>query len=143
MTALPVEEPLAQAVVAAVETALGSGRAGYGEKPTSGGKQTDGSFRSYGVVYPGSTVLLGGTAAAPNADAAQSVQVTYVGSTPRAADLARDLGRAAVLGGISIAGRALIGPPELADASLTRRDDEVQPPLWYAVDRYVFHTTPA
>jgi hypothetical protein len=143
VTALPLEEPVATAVVAAVESGLGTGRAGYGVKPASGGAQPDGSFRSYAVVYPGSTVLLDGTVAARNADAAQSVQVTYIGSTPLAADRARDRGRAAVLGGVTIAGRALINPVELADASQTRRDDEVQPPLWYAVDRYVFHTTPA
>lgn len=146
MTAVPLERPVGLAVVAELEDALGAGRAGYGAKPASGGLQSDGSYVGYAIVYPGSTVPGAGTAAAPNADAAQTVQVTYVGGSADVADTARDLGRAALLapGALAtIAGRALVNPVQLVDASPARKDDQVQHPSWYAVDRYLVQTTPA
>jgi hypothetical protein len=139
----PTEAALGAAFVTLLDATLDGG-AGYGEKPASGAGQVGTTFLAYAVVYPGSTALREGTAADPNADADQTVQVTYVGKTAQQADTARDLARAAVLasGAIAVTGRT-VWPVELTDSTVVRRDDTVQPPLWYAVDRYTTHTTPA
>jgi hypothetical protein len=141
----PTEYPVAVAVVAVLEDALGAGRAGYGSKPTGAGHQTDGTFRTYARVHAGRTTLAGGTAADPNADGVHDVQVTYVGKNATSCDKARDTGRTAVLttGAVAaeLVGRELMGPVELSDSTEPREDDQVQPPQWYAVDRYRIPTT--
>ena len=144
MTAPPTDRPVANAVIAVLDDALGADRAGYATRPAAGGPQADGTFHAYALVYPLSTVLTGGTAAAPNADAVQTVQVTYVADGPAAADQARDTGRAALLtaGAVTVTGRALINPVMLADSTGVREDNDPQPPLWFAVDRYRIDTTP-
>ena len=143
MTA-PTERPVALAVIAVLDVALGANRAGYAIRPTGGGPQTDGTFHSYALVFPLSTVLAGGTTSDPNADGAQTVQVTYVADGPAAADQARDTGRAALLtpGAVTVTGRALINPVTLADSTGVREDNDPRPPLWFAVDRYRIDTTP-
>lgn len=139
------ERPVVQAVVAALNTALGAGRAGYAVKPTNGGAQPNGTFNGYARVHGSSTVLTGGTAADPNADGGHTVQVTYVGRTADQADDVRDAGRAALLtpGAVAITGRALMQPVTLSDSTEAREDITVQPALWFAVDRYRLDTTPA
>lgn len=137
--------PVLVAVVSVLVTELGDGRAGYASKPANGGLQANGKFNAYAIVYGGPAVLTGGTAVDPNADAAQTIQVTYVGKTAEQADDVRDAGRAALLtaGALTITGRALINPVTLADSTEAREDSSVQPPLWLAVDRYRLDTTPA
>lgn len=141
----PTERPVADAVIATLAAALGANRAGYASRPSAGGPQTDGTFHSYALVFPLSTVLTGGTAADPNADGAQTVQVTYVADNAAAADQARDTGRAALLaaGALTVTGRALINPVTLADSTGVREDNDPRPLLWFAVDRYRIETTPA
>jgi len=141
----PTERPVALAVITALNAALGATRAGYAIRPTGGGPQSDGTFHAYARVHPGSTLLSGGTASDPNADAAQTVQVTYIADSAEAADQARDTGRAALLtpGALTITGRALVNPVTLADSTEVREDNDPQPPLWFAVDRYRIDTTPA
>lgn len=145
---VPTERPIALATIAAINTALGANRVGYGERPIGAGWQADSptintTFTGYAVVWSGMTLLEGGTMADPNADAVQTVQVTYVGKTAEQADALRDRGRAAVLtrGNITINGRT-VGLVELSDAMAVRRDDDVHPPLYMSVDRYDIHTTP-
>jgi len=145
---VPTERPIAVAVVASLNAALGTNRAGYGDRPTAGGWQGDtpninSAFNGYAVVWPGQTLLEGGTVSDPNADAVQTIQVSYVGKTAEQADSIRDRGRAAVLavGAISVTGRT-VGLIELSDSINVRRDDDVTPPLYLSVDRYAIHTTP-
>jgi hypothetical protein len=142
VTAHPTDHPLVTAIVARLNTALGANRAGYGEKPAGAAASSTG----YAIVWPGSTALTGGTVVAPNADATQTVQVTYVADHPAGADATRDLGRAALLTGsgtaLTVTGRT-VWLVELADAQTPRRDDSAQPPVWLSVDRYAVHTTPA
>jgi hypothetical protein len=139
----PTEAGLGEALRQLLDAVLPGG-AGYGEKPATGAGQDGSTFNAYAVVYPGTTVLREGTVTDPNADADQTVQVTYIGKTALQADTARDLGRAAALtqGALALDDRDA-WPVELTDATLVRRDDEVQPPLWYAVDRYTTHTVPS
>jgi hypothetical protein len=142
VTAYPAEYPLVAAIVSRLNAALGANRAGYGEKPAAAAAATTG----YAIVWPGSTALTGGTVVAPNADAVQTVQVTYVGDHPDTADATRDLGRAALLTGVgaalTVSGRT-VGLVELVDSQSPRRDADAQPPVWLSVDRYAITTTPA
>lgn len=141
---VPVERPAVTALVAVLVAELGAGRAGYAKKPANGGLQPDGKFNGYAIVHGGTTVSIAGTAADPSTDAAQTLQVTYVGKTAEQADDVRDAGRAAVLapGGVALAGRALMNPVTLAASTEAREDSSAQPPLWFAVDRYRLETTP-
>lgn len=140
---LPLERPLGQAVVAALDAALGAGRAGYATIPSGVGVQ-GGTFVPYALVYPGGGAGREGTAAAPNADADQLVQVTYVGVDADQADLVRDTGRTALLtpGALAVTGR-YVGVAEVATSRAATRDTTVIPPVWYAIDIYQIPTTPA
>lgn len=139
----PTEADLGEALRLLLAAVLPGG-AGYGEKPATDAGQDGSTFNAYAVVYPGTTVLREGTAADPNADADQTVQVTYIGKTAQQADTARDLGRPAVLApGALVLDDRDAWPLELTDSTVVRRDDTVQPPLWFAVDRYTTHTVPA
>lgn len=149
MTAVPSERALGVAVVALLETVIGSGRAAYAKVPPAVGRQ-GAAFLAYAVVYPGGGVLLEGTAAAPNADAAQIVQVTYVDVDASSVDEVRDACRAELLTGpgstpLTVTGRALMGPV-LLEQSLTAREDTTEPAPgrpWFAIDLYRIDTTPA
>ncbi len=149
MTAFPVERPLALAVKTLLEAELGAGMVGYGVKPASGGWQTSGTpepqtvFKGYAVIYPGQTGPTDGPASATSFDARQGWQVTCVGSTAEQADAIRDRCRGALLGvKVVVTGRAT-GPTDLADSQNVQRDSDVQPPLFYGVDRYTTATSPA
>jgi len=142
--AWPLERPLAQAVQDAVDVAV---PAGYAAMPPGCGWQSHpgpaAEFTAYAVVWPGSTTPDGGTAAAPDADADQVVQVTYVGRVAEQADEMRDRGRGALLGTtLTVTGRHC-WPVRLADSQAVQRDDDTTPPVWYAADRYLIHTVPA
>jgi len=143
VTEYPVEAPVATAVLDALTAAIGSGRVGYGEKPTGGGANGSGAFAAYAIVYPGTTTPGEGTAAAPAADGQHVVQVTYVADRAQDADTVRDTGRGALLGvHLTVAGRHC-EPVQLADSTLVARDVDPQPSTWFAVDRYLIATTPA
>lgn len=150
MTAYPVERPLALAVKAALEAELGATKVGYGAKPAGGGWQTTGTpdpattqFAGYAVVYPGLTGPTDGPVSATSWDAVQGWQVTYVGKSADQADAIRDRGRLALLGRVlTVTGRAT-EPVDLSDSTNVSRDADVQPPLFYAVDRYRARTTPS
>lgn len=149
MTAVPSERALGTAVAALLEGVIGANRADYGRVPAGVGRQGS-AFLAYAVVYPGGGSQLEGTAAAPNADAAQIVQVTYVDVDANAVDEVRDACRAALLTGpgstpLTVTGRALMGPV-LLEQSLTAREDTTEPAPgrpWFAIDLYRIDTTPA
>lgn len=148
MTAYPVERLLALAVKAKLVTELGATLVGYGVKPSGGGwvastPLSTTQFVAYAVLYPGMTGPTDGPASGDSFDAPQSWQVTYVGSSAEQADDIRDDCRGALLGAVlTVTGRAC-WPVELADSQPVRRDDDVDPPLYYAADRFTARTTPA
>ena len=108
---------------------------GDGEKPPGN--------PPYLVVYGGSETT-SGTLAAPNDDSDPITQVTYVGISREQADGARDRGRAVILGGtLTIPGRAVRETPTLEVGRPVQRDDDVSPPLFYAIDLYRIPTSPA
>lgn len=142
MTAIPLERPLAIAVKAALEVAIGTGLVGDAVKPADGG-QTSTKFVGYAVLYPGRTGGATGPATGTSVDARQSWQVTYVGIDADQAARIRDKGRLAMLGvALTVSGR-FCSLVELDESQETRRDDDVAPPLFYAVDRYSTTTSPA
>lgn len=149
MTAVPTERPLALAVVAVLEAALGAGLVGYGKKPAAGGWQaagtptTDTPFTGYAVVYAGQTSPGEGTVAAPAADGVQGWQVSSFGATAGQADAIRDRCRLALAGlRLTVTGR-YCGLTELADGQATRPDKDVTPPVFFAADRFTAYTSPA
>ena len=78
-----------------------------------------------------------------DADAWPTVQVTFVGDSREQVDSLRDDVRAAVLGTfLDVDGRR-VGPVRLHDERPVERDDDVTPPLLYAIDRYRTYSTPA
>ena len=151
MTAYPTERLLALAVKTLLETELGAGLVGYGVKPsgTAVGWQTTGTptpstpFKGYAVIFPGQTGPTDSPADATSWDAVQGWQVTCVGASAEQADAIRDRCREALMGvRLTITGRAA-SATELADSTNVQRDDDVTPPLFYAVDRYRANTYPA
>lgn len=99
----------------------------------------------YAVMYPlGSSVFDGSHADGDlDSDAWPVTQVTYVGESRDQVDQVRDVVRAAVLGNyLTVAGRR-VGPIRLDDERPIDRDDDVNPPLLYAIDRFKAYSTPA
>ena len=133
------------AIVAAL--ASGAGVAvGDGQRPDGGGWQgAEGHspFAGYVVVYPISAGF-DGPLADTHADSAAVWQTTCVGATRQQAqhiaDTARSWllanGRTVTIAGYGVAQVAYDGGGDV------RRDDTTKPPLFYAVDRYRFTTTP-
>lgn len=88
--------------------------------------------------------LLDGPVGAPDDDGEMPIQVTYVGTGPEQAEWMRDRGRAALVGRetITVEGR-LVWRVSLEMSQTSQRDNTVQPPLFYAVDRCRIYTTEA
>lgn len=120
---------------------------GDGRKPAGAGWQGAAgmsAFVSYLVLYP-----LGLTRNGPDAPLADMgtdpqllYQVTSVGSDRRSAEAAADLAAAALLSGVDlgVSGASTIRVWQETSAGVTR-DEDVNPPLFYAVDRYRIDTT--
>jgi hypothetical protein len=144
---IPTERTLALAFVTVLAAELGATKVGYGKRPSGGGwasptPSPTTPFAGYAVVWPGGTTA-SGPVAGHNDDGAQGVQVSYYGSSGEQADAMRDRGREAILSGtFTVTGRS-VNLVELADSSPLTRDDEVQPPVFQSVDRFLAYTTPA
>lgn len=116
-------------------------RVGDGARPT-GWLPADFAAGGYPVLYP-LTTTASGTSADAYADVESEYQITSVGSTRAQAQFVADASRTVMLtGALSIPGRALLQPVEWAPSRGVTRDDDVDPPLFTVVDRYVIRTTP-
>ncbi len=112
---------------------------GDGVRPAAWASATAG----YVVVYPLITEQ-DGPAEDAYADTDSAYQITAVGRTRAQAQFAADKARASMLApGLSIPGRALMQPVEWSPSRGVTRDDDEDPPLFYAVDSYLIRTTPA
>jgi hypothetical protein len=102
-----------------------------------------GAEAKYVVVYPIEGGNRTGTLAGPFDDAELVYQLTCVGDHRWQAEWVRDKAEAALLSGLTVAGRhiPLVSPDE-GDSGI-RRDDSVTPALYYATPRYRIRTTPA
>lgn len=103
----------------------------------------EGSESGYAVLYP-LTTTSDGPASDAHADVESRYQVTSVGTTRAQAQWVADRVRVAMLGGVlGVPGRSLSSPVEWAPSRGVDRDDDTNPPLFYAVDSYTVRTTPA
>lgn len=101
------------------------------------------SSGGYAVLYPLS-VPTDGPVSDPYADAESEYQVTAVGVTRAQAQIVADKARTLMLTApLTIPDRVLMQPVEWSDSRGVERDDDVSPPLFYAIDRYMIRTTPA
>lgn len=96
----------------------------------------------YAVLYPFGVGPLSGPVSDSHADADSTVQLTCIGSTREQAEWLADKLRPTALGPLTVTGRKVM-QSLLETSQPVRRDDDVQPPLFVAVDQYRFLTTPS
>jgi hypothetical protein len=110
-------------------------------KPVGDARKPDGE-PPYAVVYP-----FGGTRSGPvgdpDADASLTWQITCVGRDREGAEWMADRVAEVMDGGVvNIPGRKVMRAQTVSDQPI-RRDDDVQPPLFYATPIWRLDTTPA
>lgn len=131
MSPAPVIRKHHDAVITALQAAgltIGDAEAPAGDPP-------------YGVVYQIPSGQFDGSLADPNADAELVYQVTCVGETREQAQWVVDKAMA-LLNGFEITGRS-IARVSLDAAPGVIRDDDLDPPLFYATPRFRVFTTSA
>ena len=152
MVTVPQLDPHTAGIIAALEAAgivTGDGADPLDEhgSPRAGWQGTPGQspFLPYCVLYPPAAKVLDGSIGDPNADLSGTWQVTSIGPTPAAARYVSDQVRSVLVDAIhtvTIEGRRVMSATEDVGGQ-PRRDDGVQPPLWYSPDRFRISTTPA
>lgn len=107
---------------------------------TAGNGSGAGLSGKYAVVYT-DLGTLDGPIGDRFADLAQTIFVHSIGVGPDQAQWVADKSRTALLAGVDVPGRA---PLYLVHTSSqpVQRDDDVKPPVFYAVDVYTLSTTP-
>jgi hypothetical protein len=104
----------------------------------------DDSALPYAVMYAAGHGRLDGPVGAPHEDDDPLIQITSVGGSREQAQWMAGKVRHAFLDpGLTITGRALLEPVELVLSLPVRRDDQVNPPLFYVVEQFRVRTTPA
>lgn len=94
----------------------------------------------YAVVYLIGALDRDGPVNDSEADEFTEIQVTSVGETRVQATGLADLVRS-TLDSLTVAGRS-VGQVRVLDGMIVERDDDVQPPLFYAIDTFSIWTTP-
>lgn len=133
------QNPVILAVIAQLESDLAFS-VGDGQAP----KNPSPEF-PYVTVYSLDDAEYAGPMSDGQADVIHNVQLTHTGQTPEQARRLTDFARASMQNLVAadpIAGRStqLV---EFDSSGLIERDDEIQPPFFYAVDIYRITTTPA
>ena len=99
----------------------------------------------WAVVYPISGGVTTGTLEHANEDVTPHIQVTSVGLAAEQALWVADRARALLLGAWPANlsdGRRVIFASTVFGEILLQRDDDSQPPVFYAIDRFIFRTAP-
>lgn len=131
--------PVTDALLSALRTETGK-QIGDAKKPDSPNPPPT-SFYPYAILYVG-TPALTGSFVHPNEDGIHRAQVTSVAKERRGAEWMRDRAREVLLDAdLAIEGYAVVWS-ELESAPPITRDDDVSPPLFYAVDIFRLHVTP-
>jgi hypothetical protein len=100
-------------------------------------------FTGYAVLFQGVTIQVDGPVSDANADVIAEHQLTSVGLTRPQASYIADKARAALLNGdVAVPGRC-VQLVEWTSGHPVTRDDDVTPPLFYAIDIYAITTSPA
>jgi hypothetical protein len=132
MTTIPEGQPHTEAVLATLRAA----------GVTVGNASGAGLTSPYCVLYT-DVGALDGPLGDRFADLTQTLFVHGIGTGPEQAQWEADKARVALLTmPITVAGRAVLSITHVTSQP-ARRDDAVQPPLFYAVDQYRLATTPA
>lgn len=137
MTTIPRSRPLTNALLQAL-------RAAHPAVGDARGTDDDGLALPlpYAVLYPAGPGRLDGPLGDQHADADSLAQLTCVGGTRDSAEWLADKLRPVLLGPLTIAGRRLM-QSWIETSQPIRRDDDVTPPLFLAVEQARYLTTPA
>lgn len=127
-TARPITEAVRSALAAVVTV-------GLAKAPTTA--------LPYTILWPGGLSMLDGTVASPNRDAHPTFQLTHVSIGPEGAEAQADKARPVALGAITIAGYRQSESSEMEMSRPVQRDNDVEPPLFYVVEQFRIHLTPA
>lgn len=95
----------------------------------------------YCVLYPEPGMPVRASLADNRVNFQTTLQVTYVGETAEQALNYADRGAAAMAVPLAVTGRTA-WRPEYLDGQPVQRDDDVTPPVFYAVARYRLRSTP-
>lgn len=118
---------------------------GRGTKPAGGGWQGEpgaSTHKAYVVLYP-STGTTDGDLCDPHEYLDYMVQATVVAATQEGAEIVADLVKALLVGQrITVAGRSVY-PLQIVDSGPVTRDDQVAPPVHYAVLHFTCRSGPA
>jgi hypothetical protein len=140
---LPAAEPHTAATAAALTAA--SLHVGRGAKPAGSGWQGEpgaSDFVPYVVLYPGGH-LDDGVLGDPWEDLDYRVQATCVAGTCEGAELVADIVTATLIGKVvPVPGRGMY-PFQLSGGAPASRDDQVEPPVHYAVLNLMARSGPA
>jgi hypothetical protein len=96
----------------------------------------------YCVLYPEPGMPVRASLADDRVDYMTTVQITSVGETAEQALNYADRSAAAMSPALQVAGRTAWRPEHL-DGQPVQRDDDVTPPVFYAVARYRLRSTPS
>lgn len=107
------------------------------------GQDSTAGFVPYAVVYQGVTSLIDGPVDDPDADVIDEYQVTSVGITRKSASVIAFKAKTALLTGVLIVPGRCVQLVEWMSGRPVERDDDVTPPLFYAIDIYAITTSPA
>lgn len=130
---IPKSRPLTTALLTALRAA--HPRVGHAAAPAD-------ATLPYAVLHTAGTGPLSGPVGDPHADADSTAQLTCIGADAQQAEWLADELRPVLLGPLTITGRRVM-QSWLETSQPVRRDDDVTPPLFYAVDQARFLTTPA
>jgi hypothetical protein len=136
--------PEADAILAAFSA--GSLLAGDGTRPAGAGFPDDDTtqpFIPYVVLYPLMVPSIDGPVSDPFTDTASEYQVTAIGQTAKQARWAADKGRTILLSETLVIPGRSVQLVSWTNSLPLQRDDDVTPPLFYAIDTYEIHSTPA
>lgn len=118
---------------------------GDGVRPAGAGFPGDDptqEFVPYAVLYQGVTADIDGPVSDPNADTTSEYQVTSIGVTRAQASFVADKARHTMLEQtLAVPGRC-VQLVEWSQGRNAERDDDVTPPLFYAIDIYSISTSP-
>lgn len=139
MSDVAVSSPVTEAYLSALEEVapnrVGDGVRGHAGKPPA-------SYFPYVVLYVGTT-LMQGTFVNPNEDGLHRVQVTSVGRTRESCEAMRDLVRPVLLDDSLYIDGYYVVYAEMVNSQPISRDDDVDPPVFFAVDVANVLVTPA
>ena len=134
----PRQQPHAQAILDQLAAA------GLKVGDHQNAKTTDGKIVAPSVVLyliPGGT--LDGPTALPEDDGDLRFQLTSIGRTAAEARVTADKAAAALTFPVEVSGRSISRVRPITAYDRVDRDDDVQPPLFYAIQRFGLLTVPA